>query len=208
MTWLFGRWRTLAVAIVASTLAVGIGVWVSSPATPPATPLAHTLATLDTTTMTLERAPFCDRVTGADVAAALGAAPTAETAWKNGDKVPLGSTTDVAHEYGCQWSTADHAAAAWIFAPPVTVAEADTLIDAATKVEGCTPIAGAPAFGSPSVALTCGGTVSYRGLYGDAWLVCTLGGPAAVAEVTATAPRWCASVALAAQATAAPAADS
>ncbi|WP_300678435.1 hypothetical protein [Nocardioides sp.] len=197
MTWLFRRWRPLAVAVITSAVAVGVGVSLSDPAAPVATPLAHSLSTLDTTTMTLARAPMCGAVDAADVTAALGAGAATSTTWKNGDTAPLGSVSDVAHEYGCSWTAGARSASAWVFAPPVTVAEAGDLVAAAKAVKGCTPIPGAPAFGSPSIALSCGDTVSYRGLYGDAWLVCTLTGPSAT--TTPLALRWCASVALAAQ---------
>lgn len=190
-----GRWRALAVASLASVVAVSAGVAVSSPPTVAPAPLSHSLAELDTLTMAVTRAPFCDWITPADVAATVGSTTPTATSWRNGETVALSGTADVANEHGCRWTDGPRSASAWIFAPPVTVAEAEALITAAKAVKGCMPLAGAPAFGSPSIALTCGDTVSFRGLYGDAWLVCTVSGP--VPTATALAPRWCASVALA-----------
>jgi hypothetical protein len=59
-----------------------------------------------------------------------------------------------------------------------------------------------PAFGSPTLALTCtaaDGTVraSYRGLFGDAWLVCEVELPPASPEAGTAADvagRWCVGV--------------
>lgn len=204
MSWVRGL-PLLAAAVVVTLVPVGAGVLLSSPpSAPPAEPLATPLASLDTTAMTLARAPFCDRVPAADVTAALGEAADDGEAWSNGDPVTLpDGSTDVGHEYGCRWSLASGAAvAAWVFAPPVTPESAAALVTAAGRTEGCTPVTGAPAYGSPSVALTCGSTVSFRGLFGDAWLVCeatSLPAPGAGGDPVERAGRWCSSVALAAR---------
>ena len=194
----------LVVALAVTGGAVAAGVVLRSPSTssprpPAARPLATRLASLDTSTVGVRRSPFCDAVPVADVHAAVGDASPTAASWSNGDLLP--GTRDVAHEFGCSWTAAaGPAATAWVFAPPVTVQRGDELVASARAQRGCTPLPGAAAFGSPSVALTCrtGGrtTVSYRGLFGDAWLVCQLSGPPAddPADTADTADRWCASV--------------
>lgn len=193
----------LAAAVVVTLAPVGLGVLLSAPpSAPPAQPLATPLSSLDTATLALARAPFCERIAASDVSAALGGTPEDGTAWSNGDPVTLpDGSTDVGHEYGCRWSLPSGAAvAAWVFAPPVPPESAEALVTSAAATEGCTPVSGAPAYGSPSVTLSCGPTVSFRGLFGDAWLVCeatSLPTPAGADAVERTG-RWCASVAVAA----------
>jgi hypothetical protein len=62
----------------------------------------------------------------------------------------------------------------------------------------------ASAFGSPSVAVGCRAgrtlTAAYHGLFGDAWLSCSLAVPvggAARADLVDRAGRWCVAVAAA-----------
>jgi hypothetical protein len=189
----------LLVAVVVTGAAVTVGVVLHSPApTHPTTtrPLATRLSSVDTTTAAVRRGPFCDAVPGADVHAAVDGTSPEERTWSNGDQ--LGASKDVAHEYGCSWTAPGGAAAsAWVFAPPVTVQRAQELAASARAQPGCTPISGAAAFGTPSIALSCVAdgrtTLSYRGLFGDAWLVCQLAGSQAT-DPADTADRWCASV--------------
>lgn len=209
--------RALAVATAATALVVAGGLVVRDPDGPtpaaPADPLATTLSSLDTRTAVVRRQPFCDAVPAAAVRAvtapaagsangAAGGAAATATAWANGDRLPTASGAEVAHEDGCSWTVPDGAtASAWVFAPPVTPDRARRLVASASGVKGCEPVAGAAAYGSPSAALSCVDgdrtTVSYRGLFGDAWLVCTLSAPTAAA-LPELADRWCARVLLAA----------
>lgn len=155
-------------------------------------------------TLALSRAPFCEAV-GADAAeAALGGPVSEQTTYDNGDPVEVGRLSDVSHEYGCQW-TAGNAITArvWVFVPPVTPREARSMIAVAEQAPGCSRIAGS--YGAPSVGLACTGKsrqqASYRGLFGDAWLTCTLSAPTSVTteRIARRADRWCAAVALAAE---------
>jgi hypothetical protein len=194
------RFRVIAAVLLAAGLTGGaIAAWAISrspePA-PAAQPLATTLASIDTTKITVSREAFCDAVPAGDAQAAVDDSSAKKSAWSNGD--PLGNRRDVAHEYGCSWTAGSGAVAAgWVFAPPVTAERAAELVASAQSGRGCTPLAGAAQFGSPSVALACTRrgttTLSYRGLFGDAWLVCELTGSAA-ADPTDVAGRWCASV--------------
>jgi hypothetical protein len=111
---------------------------------------------------------------------------------------------DVVHEDGCRFEAEDGTAAeTWVFAPPVTAAQAAVLARRASTAEGCRALPDAPAFGRSSVATVCdtadGATVtSFRGLFGDAWLTCSLTVPATAPEQEALAERtgrWCAAVA-------------
>jgi hypothetical protein len=71
---------------------------------------------------------------------------------------------------------------------------------AAREEPGCEPVPDAPDFGTPSAALVCDVgprlEVSYRGLFGDAWLTCTLTADSDVprAELVDRAGRWCVAV--------------
>jgi hypothetical protein len=162
-------------------------------------PLATPLASLDAATAVVRREAWCDRVPAGDVRAAVHDDSPQLTIWSNGD--PLGSSRDVAHEFGCSWKAASgEVASGWVFAPPVTVQRGQELLASARARRGCAPLTGAAAFGSPSLALSCaaGGmtTISYRGLFGDAWLVCELSAPTGAngAGLAQLADRWCASV--------------
>ena len=206
----------LAAATLVTAAGVGVGVILHSPDEPaPTRPSTTTLAQVDTTTIVVAREPFCDRLTNADVKAALAGEPTRTASYGDGDSATLtgaeGSVTDVAQEYGCTWTgpstagttTAGATARAWVFAPPVTLAWARQMSARAPK--GCHAQQG-PAYGRPTLAFTCTSqrrsTVSYRGLFGDAWLSCELTGRPgeAASEITERAGRWCLAVARAATA--------
>jgi hypothetical protein len=208
----------LLVAGALTAAVVGGGVAVAGganhddrPPPPREKPFSTTaLADVDTTTARVARAPFCSAIDDRQVDAALGAAPD-PVQWVNGDRLDLGGTgagsTDVVHEFGCSYAAPDGGTArAWVFAPPVAAAQAQQLVRSAAKAPGC-QVGSGPAFGSPTLALTCteDGTtrVSYRGLFGDAWLVCEVelpaGSAAAVDPVDPvdpvdTAGRWCVGV--------------
>ena len=206
------RWLLLAVAL--TTLPVGAGVLVlggedtatttSDQAAPSysSTPLSD----YDTSVVTLSRAPFCDRLPEEAAAEALGgdAGPTA--AYANGESAEMApGLEDVAHEYGCRIEGRRGAEVrAWLFAPPVTRSRAAELVDEASQRPACTRPTTAPAYGAPSVALVCPSgdrrSASFRGLFGDAWLACSVAAPASLgeAELLDRAGRWCVAVAQAA----------
>lgn len=209
--------RVLLASAAVTVLAVTAGVVARGPQepAPPATappvdsgtaPAASSgLAKLETRGLAVLRAPFCAGVADEAVEAALGAEPAVTEAWENGETAALTPRlTDVAHEHGCAWSAGRTTARGWVFAPPVTSGRARQLARSAAGSTGCEPLADAAAFGSPDVALVCerGGLreASYRGLFGEAWLVCTLTAPAAAdpTELLDRTSRWCASVVTAA----------
>lgn len=167
---------------------------------PEAEPTSTPLAALDTGAITVTRGEFCSQVPSTAVEDALGGPSASDAGYDNGETAELAAgVTDVAHEYGCGWSAADGTTArAWVFAPPVTAGQANRLQAAATHAEGCTPLPDAPRFGARSAALRCAGdpgvVASYRGLFGDAWLSCSLGVPAESADLVERAERWCATV--------------
>lgn len=191
----------LAVAFTALPVAVGVAMTGGRGAAPPAAYRPAALGDLDTTTMTIGRGSFCSRLPAAAVTDALGRAATYADSYGDGDRraVP-GNAADVLHEYGCVFRAGGVEARAWVFAPPVGGARAKLL--AATRTAGCTALQDAPAFGRPSAATRCGTTtwtITLRGLFGDAWLSCSLAGSGEPALVD-RAERWCAAVAQAAQA--------
>jgi hypothetical protein len=100
-------------------------------------------------------------------------------------------------------------ARSWVFVPPVTPARAAQLAAAARRMPDCASISAAK-FGAPAVGTLCHGgertTVTYRGLFGDAWLACSLDAPitpdkpagasgAADKALVARAGIWCVRVA-------------
>lgn len=194
----------VVVALVATLGAVLAGVLTSGDDAPATTPTDQpftttVLADVDTTTRSVARGPFCDRIDDRQVEAALGKVPDL-LEWRNGDDVAVtGGGADVVHEFGCGYAVTDVGAArAWVFAPPVDAEQAQRLVRSAGKAPGCT-VGSGPAFGSPTLALSCtkDGTTraSYRGLFGDAWLVCEVERPAeAGVDVVDLADRWCAGV--------------
>lgn len=158
------------------------------------------LADYDVSDAAVPRAPFCDGVDERQVEAVLGAVPD-PLEWRNGDELDIAGhdRPDVVHEFGCRYAVQDVGMAqAWVFAPPVDAARAGRLVTSAEKASGCEAATG-PAFGSPSLALTCteeDGTTraSYRGLFGDAWLVCEVELTDATPDVVGVTGRWCVAV--------------
>ncbi len=168
------------------------------------------LASYDTTTVAVARTTFCDLVSEDALAEALDISVETEreeSSYANGDRAELvPKVEDVAHEYGCTVEGGRAEARAWVFAPPVTVGRARELVTAAEGERACAPQPDAPAYGEPSVALLCTGKVmrvaSFRGLFGDAWLACSLavrsGAKISDDGLIDRAGRWCVAVAEAA----------
>ncbi len=184
----------------------------SPTSTPTPTTAGTPLASLQTDRLVVARAPFCGAVSPTAVEAALDSHRYVDASYANGDRTRLApGITDVAHEYGCSWRTSDGTVArAWVFAPPVTRAQGRRLAHAQLR-PGCSATKGGAGFGSPSVATSCGpratgkGTeLGWFGLFGDAWLGCTLGAApgAEPPDLAERADRWCAAVAQAASGTA------
>jgi hypothetical protein len=186
---------------------LGLGLTACSDATPPA-PKATAptpLASYDGASAAVQRISFCTRIPSAAVTAAVGKLGGTRH-YANGEQAP--DTGDVAHEHGCIFDgESGMSAKAWVFAPPVTPEQAQALIAAASTLPGCQPV-DAYAFGSPSLGTLCRGqastTVTYRGLFGDAWLNCAVTAPVAapptdVAQddktLTDRAGTWCVQVA-------------
>lgn len=208
-----GPLRWLLLAVVLTALPVSTGVLVLGEETPAATPepeapsyTSTPLADFDTSVVAVRRAPFCDRLADEAVVEALGSEAGATTSYRNGQSAELApGLEDVAHEYGCRISGARGAEVrAWMFAPPVTRDRATDLVEDAAGREGCARATPSPAYGAPSVAVICPAGdrswVSFRGLFGDAWLVCSLAAPARLTEQEQLdrTGRWCVAVAQAA----------
>ena len=161
------------------------------------------LADVDTTSLVVARAPFCDAVDPAAVARALGEEPSEGSAYRSGQRIKLSDATrvgaaDVVHEFGCRWTAGDGVAEAWVFVPPVTRERATDLVRT-----GCRGVQ-EPAFGEPSTICHTqddgSATYTFRGLFGDAWLTCRLVVSAGQEETLERADRWCAAVAAGASA--------
>lgn len=211
---MLGSLRWLLLAIVLTALPVAAGVLVldeEAPVVPEAAPPSYTstpIADFDTSVVALARAPFCDLLSEDALSEALGGEPAAITTYANGEPAELApGLTDVAHEYGCRIEGPGGAEVrAWLFAPPVTRSRAAELVEEAAQRRSCTRPPQAPAYGAPSVTLVCPAGdrrwASFRGLFGDAWLACSLAGAATLSDVELLdrAGRWCVAVAEAATA--------
>ena len=174
----------------------------SEPSAEPSSVAPTPLSEFATDTLTVARGDFCSRVAPSAVEDALGGAADSAEKWANGDRVELADgVRDVAHEFGCRWSAADGTTAqGWVFAPPVTPAQAERLRRTVARADGCRAVPDAPRFGASSVAVRCAdGTTSFHGLFSDAWLSCSLTGGQEPDAVDRTG-RWCVTVAQAASA--------
>ena len=193
----------LLLAAVLPLLAAGLAACdgASPQGQPSAAPSSTPLTAVDTTGLTVPRRAFCDRVAPADAQRTLGAEVKSSTSYDNGDQAQLTPRVhDVAHEFGCSWTTGDGTVArAWVFAPPVSLARARQLRREAAG-PGCRVLPRASAFGDPSVAVRCRQPghrtrTTFSGLFGDAWLSCELevagGGRPGLADRTG---RWCVTV--------------
>lgn len=157
-------------------------------------------------TVTIGRAEFCDAVPEAAVQAAVGDVDSVDS-YANGERARITRhVRDVSHEFSCTWvGDRGDVARAWVFAPRVTPAQARGLVREAKRAKGCRVLP-RRAFGSPSAGTLCtvGGhhRASYRGLFVDAWLACSLtdGGRQELSprELVDRAGTWCVQAALAA----------
>lgn len=202
--------RSLLLSTFLTVVPVTIGVAVAADPVAPAEVapyVATPLADFDSSTAVVRRAEFCDVVPAEAARDALGE-DAVGAAYGNGDASDLVPGGDVAHEYGCRFipgdSTTGTEARAWVFAPPVTASRAEALATDAARTRGCAAQDTAPAFGTPTLALLCSDqdtrTASFRGLFGDAWLTCSLTLPTSVPadELAERAGQWCVAVAVAA----------
>ena len=160
-----------------------------------------TLEDVDTTALVVPRAPFCDRVDPAAVTRALGDEAADVSAYRSGQRIKISDdVADVVHEYGCRWTAGDGTAEAWVFAPPVTRKRAAGLVASAQGSPKCLDPHEAPDFGRPSAACASrpsgdASAMTLQGLFGDAWLTCSLTLDESQREVHDRAMRWCAAVA-------------
>ena len=166
------------------------------------------LRDVDTTVLPVQREDFCADIPGEAVALVLGTEDFTGSAYADGDKAQVfPGLTDISHEYGCTFyaKAKKRTARAWVFAPPVSNDRARAVIKATVQAKGCQKIPKAPKFGKPSLALLCGSEkapeISFRGLFGDAWLTCTIKPhqPPATKGVLQSAENWCLAVAQAAK---------
>jgi hypothetical protein len=156
-----------------------------------------TLADADVTSLPVQRGEFCGLVAEGAPQAALDGEVDEAAEYGVGEEAEIvPGTTDVSDEFSCTFTGADGTAArAWVFAPPVTRDRARGLVREA-RGEGCEEPEQAGRFGTPSVALVCREgerlTASYRGLFGDAWLACSVSGSSASrADLLARTEQWC-----------------
>ena len=196
--------RSLVTTLVAVVLASTLGGCSddSDPARPPVaepTPIDSFVGA----TAEVARAEFCSRIPDDAVADAVGAVASTGH-YSSGERAQVtGTVEDVSHEFSCTFTgTGGDVVRAWVFAPPVTPTTAAALVDGVRRTKGCRLVPG-HAFGSPATGSVCatpgGAQAAYRGLFGDAWLSCSLtdGGTAKLPQpaLLAAAGAWCVRVA-------------
>ena len=160
-----------------------------------------TLEDVDTAALVVPRGPFCDRVDPAAATRALGEEPADVSAYRSGQRIKISDdVADVVHEFGCRWTAGDSSAEAWVFAPPITrqagrgpgARRAGPVRSASTT--------SAPTSDGPSASCASRDddavAMSFQGLFGDAWLTCSLTlAEGRESQVDERASRWCAAVA-------------
>ena len=165
--------------------------------TTPASPSASE-AVLDLSAMPVDRADPCPVLLEDDVVEALGTEVARTAHYGNGEEAEVTpGVVDVSHEYGCVFEAADGTAARlWVFARPVLLGEARTLVRR-TRDRDCAfpePLV----FGDPGVVSVCevpssgrGEQATFRarfeGLFADTWVGCEVSEPAGVAGATGSA---------------------
>lgn len=143
---------------------------------------ATSLADFDASAVTLERTDFCDDFSEEAVQYTVGEVASTKH-YGNGDPVQLTEgVRDVSHELNCTFvGKSGTTARAWVFVPRVTAQRAEELVNAAGQAEGCSRVEGRE-FGEPSTGRFCttgeGVEASYRGLFVDTWLTCSVSRPA------------------------------
>lgn len=157
-------------------------------------------------TVRVARASFCEQVADEAVVAAVGEV-RATRHYGNGERARFpGGVVDVSHEWACVFvGRGGDVARAWVFVPPVTPGQARGLVADVRRTRGCR-VVDAHDFGTPSAGAVCvrdgRAEASYRGLFGDAWLACSLtdGGrrEPATAALVKRAGEWCVQAATAA----------
>lgn len=191
--------RSLA-ALAAAVLALAVLSACSGDDDPPGAPKAQPtpLSAFEAEGVTVARTDFCDRVPEPAAEAAIGEVSDMGH-YGNGDQVELAEgVRDVAHEYNCTFTAASGAEArVWVFAPAVTRKRAKALIAEAKDQKGCR-VVGGQGFGKPTTGLLCrtakGTEASYRGLFVDTWVTCSVRDPkkkADGAEMLERTGEWC-----------------
>jgi len=158
------------------------------------------------TSVSVQREAFCDRVADDAVTAAVGEVGSTRQ-HDSGERVRIvPGVRDRVHEYGCTYTgTGGDVARAWVLAPPVTRAQARALVVGVRRTAGCRVLDGHD-FGSPATGALCTtrgrAEASYRGLFGDAWLTCSVtdGGRTKLSreQLLRKAGDWCVQLATAA----------
>jgi hypothetical protein len=177
-------------------------------------PVAPSDADLDLSSLPVPRVPFCDVLGEDDVAQALDGPVSTTDHYGNGDEIEVRpGFVDVSHEYGCVFEAADGTAArVWVFARPVTRAEARTLVRRARRGRDCA-FPESIGFGTPGLTSVCevpgpervaGARARARleGLFADTWVGCEVAGPlegsggpaGSRADVVQRADQWCTEV--------------
>ncbi|QIX25976.1 hypothetical protein ncot_04690 [Nocardioides sp. JQ2195] len=156
------------------------------------------ITAFDADGMTIARTDFCDRIPEIAVERAVGEVEETDH-YGNGESAAVtGSVKDVSHEFNCTFTgTSGAVARVWVFVPQVTRAQAGELVKEAGRREECRRVPG-EGFGKPSTGLSCrtkdGAEASYRGLFVDSWLACSVSSPdrsAAGKELLELAGSWC-----------------
>ncbi|WP_235737755.1 hypothetical protein [Nocardioides alcanivorans] len=176
--------------LIAAALALTLGACSGSDEPDSETPLP-TIESARNAELPVRPGDFCERIDERAVEAVVGEEPESAH-YGNGEKAEIApGVTDVAHEFGCVFtSTTGSQARAWVAVPPVTAAQAAKIAPG----RKCTD-AGV-GLGEPGFAATCttkhGTTTTLAGLYTDTWFGCSLTEQEPTTTTTERLERWCA----------------
>ncbi len=205
------RRAAAVLAVLAVVVLAGCSQDDEDPVSPPAadpTPLAE----YDASTLSLSRQSPCPGLTTQAAAPTLGGEVTTQ-GYGSGERARLSAVVrDVAQEEGCVFRGEEAATGrAWVFTPPVPVSRAQGFVRTLAREQNCRRVQGAAAFGDPGVGRICErgkrAVGSYGGLFGEAWLGCSVQVPRAAArgeqgreELVRRTGEWCVQVLEAARA--------
>jgi hypothetical protein len=210
------RYAVVAAVLLVTAAVVAVAVVRGGPTPTPAEPAAgpatgaaspdpsgSTAAEIDVSDLPIARAPFCPLVDDDEVSDALDGDIDGTDSYEPGDTVRVApGVRDVAHEHSCSFEGSGAEARVWVFAAPVSTAQARGLVRDLRGEQGCKATPTGTTYGTPGLTRVCtgGGEVeaSLRGLFGDTWLSCQVtdqGDAVDARAVESRAGRWCVHVA-------------
>lgn len=161
----------------------------SAPEPVPSKSASPTVSRADLSALPVPRESVCAAVPEPAVQSALDGPVVSTAHYDNGEQLELPTgEQDVSHEFGCVWTGSDGVEARlWVFARPVSQAEARGLAGSARRGRGCR-VDDRVGFGDPGVTSVCPqpsqddeprSRARLEGLFGQTWVGCEVSASAA-----------------------------